>query len=396
MSGAKGPSIAPMVLALIKDRAALRFGAGVSLGLGFSIAVILATIGIMDGFEIALKSALHKASGDLMFYARAQYFSVSTAQNAARAAGLKDFVAAVQTEGFMIFNEQSRGVQIRGVSPEGFHKLTKLELKIKEGELALGSELANQLGVGPGEEVALALAHAGDTSSGLPGVHRVKVGQVVTHGLYQKDLRLAYALPADLRRLAGVQEEQVNWASANVPEGQELESAKARLQGELGPDFVVRTFWHEFSSLLEDVKVEKLVIGLILQLIVVIACFNVVAFAVFLNEKKARELFLFKALGLSPKGLRRLWSSIAMGLWSSACLLSIALVAVFDWCLGHLDFLRLPGEIYNLERLTLRLSVGDYLLVFAAAGVWAVLVSLPGLRRLSKGPVLTGLRKEFS
>jgi hypothetical protein len=49
----------------------------------------------------------------------------------------------------------------------------------------------------------------------------------------------------------------------------------------------VRPFWSEYSYFIEAVKIEKLSITLILQLIVVVAVFNIIAFVIYIMEKKS-------------------------------------------------------------------------------------------------------------
>ena len=66
-----------VILGLIfSEKSSIKFAIGVFLGLGFSISVILSTIGIMDGFELSLRRALKKSTGDLQFYSRKGFFNV--------------------------------------------------------------------------------------------------------------------------------------------------------------------------------------------------------------------------------------------------------------------------------------------------------------------------------
>ena len=70
----------------------------------------------------------------------------------------------------------------------------------------------------------------------------------------------------------------------------------------LGPQFFLGPYWEEFQPLLEAVKHEKFIITLILQLVVIISIFNVVAFIFFVNEKKSKEIFLPVIIGLVVLG----------------------------------------------------------------------------------------------
>ena len=52
---------APLVRIILFRLVALKFALGVVVGMAFSMAVILSTMGLMDGFENALKEGLKKA-----------------------------------------------------------------------------------------------------------------------------------------------------------------------------------------------------------------------------------------------------------------------------------------------------------------------------------------------
>ena len=137
-------------------------------------------------------------------------------------------------------------------------------------------------------------------------------------------------------------------------------------------------------------------IGLILQLVVVISIFNVLAFIIFLNEKRSKEIFLIKALGLSQSRITKIWSTLIFVGWILSCGLSMVFVQVFDWALINLSILKLPGNIYHLGRLKISLETMDYIFVFSLTLIWLVAISGFLLLRLKKRPILEGLRKEFA
>ena len=103
-------------------------------------------------------------------------------------------------------------------------------------------------------------------------------------------------------------------------------------------------------------------IGIILQLIVIISMFNVLAFIIFINEKKVQEVFLLQALGMSRKELVKYMVTLTFFLWSFACVLSVGFVYFFDYLLKVLPIFQLPGEIYTIGQLKIELGIGQYLL----------------------------------
>lgn len=296
---------------LVQDKGSGKFAIGVLIGLAFSISAILGTIGIMDGFEAAMERNLRRAKGDLYFYSQSGFFEFDeTFDETLKDIEIERYSPFVQTEGFAISGDVSKGVLIKGVERDSFFKVTGLDLKIKPGSIAIGKELAGKLSLKVGDGVTLAFANGNEQFKGLPLLERFNVAQLVDHGIYQHDLRMAYLPRSQLQQLLDVGN-KVNVVTLDIS-GEEYEknptAFKDRVQLSakevrlsFPPEFRVRPFWQEFGTLLEAVKIEKLIIGLILQLIVVVSVFNVIAFVIFLNERKARDIFLFKALGMRDR-----------------------------------------------------------------------------------------------
>ncbi|MCR9205204.1 MAG: hypothetical protein NXH75_11535 [Halobacteriovoraceae bacterium] len=393
---------------LIWDRASFRFAIGVWLGLSFSIAVILSTIGIMDGFISTMKGGLKKSNGDLYFYSRSGFFSLGEeVYKAIDNEGVQGLSASIESQAFVVFEGKSKGVSVKGIEGDSYSELTGMKIQPEKDSLLVGAELFKTLNLKEGDDIVLVLAKGNAEMEGLPLLKRFKVQGIIDHGIYQKDLRFVYMDRKDLSQMLGVGE-KVNMVALNLPpekqkwemekREQEIKDLRYKLEDVLGIDFRVKPYWYDYGSLLEAVEIEKYTIGIILQIIVVISIFNVLSFVTFLNEKKSREIFLFQALGMSSKYVRKSWVRLMFVLWFSSCLFSIVLVRVFNYLLNYLSFLNLPGEVYymDLSRLTLNIGWDDYLLVYFSALFWLMLIVAFSLYRMKRKSLLYGLRKEFS
>ncbi len=391
---------------LIWDRANFKFALGVWLGLSFSIAVILSTIGIMDGFVSSMKKGLRHSNGDLYFYSRSGFFTLDTdTLKALEGLDFKVMTESIESQAFLVVEGSSKGVAVKGVDGPSFSQLTGKNINPEPGKIIIGDELARVMRLKKGDEVVLVLAKGNKSMEGLPLLKNFIVQGIVDHGIYQKDLRFAYLRRSELAQMLGV-EKKVNMVAMNLSENIKdgnsdafesiINDKRFILEDILGIDFRVKPFWYDFSSLIEAVEIEKFTIGLILQIIVVISIFNVLSFLTFLNEKKSREIFLFQALGLSSKGLRKSWLYLILFLWIASCSFSIIFVAIFNYLLANLPFLSLPGDVYHLARLSLSLDVSDFILVFMSVLVWLLIIVSFSLYRMNKRSILYGLRKEFS
>lgn len=390
-------------LTLFLDTTTKKFLVGVLVGLAFSIAVILSTVGIMDGFERALRHGLKKSAGDItMKYANGFFTVNERLKNELAEADVKNYAPLIETESFLIFNDESRGVQIKAVNPD-YGRVVGIPLDLPPHSVGIGSEIARINKIAIGDEIVLAFGNGGDQFKNMPSLKRFKVDRIITHGVFQKDARIVYIRLDEIQALLRLTS-KINIIAFNIDRTKltsdndlkAIENKLTDLRMRFEPEFFFKPYWREYGALIEAVQAEKVLISLILQLIVVISVFNVLAFIYFINEKKSKELFLFKALGLSKKSMNNLWVKLVIMMWVVASALSIVFVQLFRLMLLKLPFFELPAEVYHMPRIDIYLATYDYLMVFALALLWMLLITYYLLRKLRNKSLLEGLRQEFA
>lgn len=379
---------------VLHGRASTRILLGTILSFAFSISVILCTVGLMDGFDFLLKSGLRNASGDVIITSRKNFFSDSKITSrliSIDPAG--SYSPLIQTEGFALANSKSQGVLVKGIDPESFEKVTGLIISPSEG-VVIGEELARTLRVKEGESLALALGNS--------SVRIFPIKKVISHGIYQKDLRFIYmekSILSEILKLDG--RSNVVLAGFFDPRKplETLDGVREKTRDikiALDNNYRAKPFWDEYDFLIEAVRVEKLSISLILQLIVVVAIFNILAFVIYVMEKKSQEFFFLRAVGLSMKDLLRFWFTSLVCLWFVSSVLAYFFSRFFNWTLANVSFFKVPGEIYVLSHLSLRLNFEAYAIVYAVSLVWILVAAGFGYLRLRRKPIIQGLRQEFS
>ncbi|OFZ46513.1 MAG: hypothetical protein A2381_02280 [Bdellovibrionales bacterium RIFOXYB1_FULL_37_110] len=382
------------------DKSSVRFVVGIVIGLAFSMTTILGTIGIMDAFVFTLRSALKDSSGDIMVQSRYGFFHFDrNIEKKLENPSITHYSKVIKSQGFAINEGNSKGVLIFGIDMKPFNQVTGQNIKISKDELALGFELSKRMEVKVGDYIVLGLASGNSEMKDLPQLKRIKVGQIVKHAIFQKDSRMLYIDNEVLSDMMKLGRGKYNSMVIRVSKGdasEKIDEIVQTLRGDLGYDFMVRPYWQEFGSFFKAIKAEKIMIGLILQLIVVISVINVLAFIIFLNEKRSREIFLFKALGMGQRKFASVWLCMVTMLWGASCLVSLGMVFLLKHFLNNFTYFEQLSAIYNLGSLSLLLSFSDYSLVFISALIWILLIAWWGLFRMKRKSLLEGLRKEFA
>lgn len=369
----------------------------------FSITVILCTFGLMDGFDHLLKSGLRHSSGDILVTNRKGFFLYDEAlDRELRRVGPLAVAPVIQTEAFALAGETSKGVLVRGIEERNFSAATGLKISVPDESVVIGEELARQLNVKVGDSISLTFARGNEAAESLPLIQPFTISGIVTHGIYQKDLRFVYLSRQTLNEVLELNgkvnliilaTEETNKPLQSLDD---ISTKQKSLRSSLDPEFLVRPFWDEYDFLIQAVKVEKFSISLILQLIVVVAIFNIIAFVIYIMEKKAQDFFFLRAVGMSLGSLTKFWFTSVLLIWSASCVGAWFLSEVFNYGLQNLSFLQIPGEIYVLSSLSIRLDLIAYLTVYGLSLLWILFAAFIGYLRLKKRPIMQGLRQEFS
>lgn len=382
----------------LEGRSSTKFLVGTIFSFSFSMAVILCTIGLMDGFEITLKKALAFANGDIKVTSRQGFFksTVEFQDELKQVDSFLAFTPVLQVESFVLVKGVSKGVLIKGVEVEGFQQITGLDLSNLSSGVVVGSEFAKKYQTKLGDILTLAFASDKSSAGGSAILKEVEVQGIVNHGIFEKDMRFFYIKKEKVEEFLGYKENVSNLGLIKIKNFKSLEDATndfSKLEN-IGLNF--EPYWSEFDVLLNAVKVEKLSISLILQLIVIVAILNIVAFIFYISEVKSQDLFMLRALGLSQKMMRFFWMWLLFFIWGISVICSFGFQVLFGFLIENIPFLKIPGDVYVLSELKILIDPIDYLYVYGASLIWVMLIGLIMLKKMSKKSVLSSLRQEFS
>ncbi|MBT4791114.1 MAG: ABC transporter permease, partial [Halobacteriovoraceae bacterium] len=293
---------------IFDNRSAFRFLAGTIASCSFSVAVILCTIGLMDGFDFTLKKALSHSNGDIKISGHDDFFLVD---NKTKKSFIKENLLAssflLQIEAFALVNEESKGVLLKGIEKKSFSIVTGLDVSTLDNGIIIGKQFQKLYNLKIGDSVVVAFASGSAKDQGSATLKEFFVEGIVRHGVYEKDLRFIYIDKTTLSKILGYKTDISNLGFIKIQDFSNINQVIKNLNSEFSDRFVFRPYWSEFEVLLDAVKIEKLSISIVLQLIVIVAVLNVVGFIVFVLETKALDFFMLRAFGLSFYMIQKFW-----------------------------------------------------------------------------------------
>jgi lipoprotein-releasing system permease protein len=155
----------------------------------------------------------------------------------------------------------------------------------------------------------------------------------------------------------------------------------SELQEVLGFPYQVDSWAVTNRALFSALKLEKLAMGLILFLIVVVAAFNIVGTLVMVVVDRTREIGILKSMGMTSRGILRVF--MAQGVWIGVIGTSVGTVlgCIISWLLDTYEIIPIPADVYFVDRLPVALHPGDVALIFlASVGVALAATIYPALQ----------------
>jgi lipoprotein-releasing system permease protein len=153
-------------------------------------------------------------------------------------------------------------------------------------------------------------------------------------------------------------------------------SVAERLSNVLGWPYRTVDWEEQNHSLFQALKLEKLGMGVILLLIVIVAAFNIVSTLTMVVTDKTREIGILKAMGLPARSIRRIF--LAQGVVIGGVGTALGLVVGFGgaFALERYKFIPLDPQIYFIDHLPVATQPADVAWIVLASIVTATVATM--------------------
>jgi len=372
--------------------------AGVTVG----VMALIIVIAVMTGFESDLKSRILGVESHVVLMRHGGSFTdyKKVSQHVEKTAGVEAVTPFIYSQVMLRSSTAVSGAVLRGIDPESAGRVIKVlesgslqELTKMRSEkntvvpapgIILGRELARSLGVIQGDTLHLISSRGMVSPVGhMPAMKRFKVAGVFEAGMYEYDGSLAYIHLKDAQKVLRMAN-AVTGIEVRVDDIYKAKEIAEKIVGGLGFPYWARDWMQMNHNLFSALKLEKTVMFIILVLIVLVAAFNIASTLIMMVMGKTKDIAILKAMGSTDKSIRKIFIFKGMIIGSVGTGLGICLGIFLCKILDKYKFIELPGDVYYITTLPVRLEALDVFMIAGAAMVICFLATLYPAHQASK------------
>lgn len=298
------------------------------------------------------------------------------------------------------------GSAIRGILAQEEQKVSSfaeyLTGELTEDGIVLGTELARQLHVRPGDKVKVITPYFVSTPVGeMPYKKTLEVTGLYRSGMYEYDASFCFVTLSQAQRLFGVRG-TIAGVGVKIEDPFEAGEVARTISRELEGGLWARSWMDMNRTFFAALRHEKIIMAVILILIIVVAAFNIASTLIMVVMEKTRDIGILKSIGVSASSIMAIFviDGLMVGgigtffgvIFGYALANSLDSVVNF---MGRVFGIELfPSTIYYFDKIPVDTSVFDTCWIAGSAIVLCLVASLYPAWQASRLNPVEALRYE--
>ncbi len=385
-------------------------------GIAIGVAALLVVLGVMNGLRDDLRDRILVGNPHLRVLTYGNSLRMDNwRQPLALVRSDPDVIAAapeVLTKSMIFIDpDYPAAVDVVGIDADtGSAAVTSIAQHLTSGDLSfkttrdsvdggviLGYRLAQRLSVFPGDLVTFATVTSvmpnRATGTVMPRYLRYEVVGLFDTGMFQYDDGFALVSIVNAQVFAGLGD-AVTGITIRLRDPWHAAEVGRRLEEQLGYPYRAFDWQAQNAGILSALELEKLGMGVIICLIMLVASFNIVGTLTMVVTDRTREIGILGAMGLDRQAVARIFlaqGAIMGGIGTSiGVAVGLLLGFVIDWS----GVIRIDPAVYFIDRLPVHMELLDVLIVIGVSLGVALLATLPPSRGAARLQPVEAIRHE--
>ena len=372
------------------------------------VAALIIVMSVMNGFRAELFDKIVGLNGHAVvqgYGGRLQDWR-QILNDVEKTPGVTDATALIEQPLLTTFNGRVEAILVRGMSVNDILKNETLKgktvagslraLNSSEDKVAIGSRLAQNLGVQVGQSITIINPAGRTTPFGtVPREISYEVAAIFEVGVYDYD-KAFVIMPIERAQILMLLGDEIGMIEIKTENPDKVNEILAPLLPKLENKGLIVDWKSMNASLFEALAVERVAMFVVLSIIVLVAVFNILSSLIMLVRAKTRDIAILRTMGASRKSLLRIFMTVGLLIGSSGIVLGLILGAIFLYFRQSVvNFIQLltgqnlwDPSIRFLTELPSRTDPVEVIAICGLALLFSFLATLyPALKAASTDPV---------
>jgi lipoprotein-releasing system permease protein len=378
-----------------------------TLGVMVGVMVLIVVIAVMTGFQSELKRRILGIEAHIVVMRFNEWLSdyQKDMRLIQKVPGVASVAPYVHAQGMVRSPGGLSAIVLKGLDPQrnavqvslqGDRTLGQLlpdeDGGQQEAGIVLGKVLADKVGakIGDGLMIMVVGTDSSDAQV-LPKMWRLKVAGLYETGMHQYDGVIGFMNLHRLQQMAGAGD-RVTGIEVKVHNVDEVETITSEILSSLGLQYWARQWKQMHYNLFSMLRLQKLMMYVILTLIILVAAFNIASALIIMIKEKVKDIAILRVMGANRRSIRTIFLQkgmviglVGIGLGACAGLLVCLILAKYP-------FIELPGNVYFLTSLPVKITLGDLAVIFLGTLGICMLASFYPAAKAAKMKPVDGIR----
>ncbi|MDD5680176.1 MAG: ABC transporter permease [Candidatus Omnitrophica bacterium] len=364
------------------------------LGVAVGVAALIIVIAVMSGFNSELKERIIGTTPHIFIEREGGISSTDPVVKKV----LSDTKGVLSSSPFITgqvllkCEDRFTGAVLNGIEEDTEKYVTNIKKYVAgsapilgESGLLIGNELAKEMGIGPGAEVSLVSAAAGNSQT-------FKIVGIFHTGLYTFDVNNVFISLAPAQKLFNTN--TVTAITVRIKDILKADVLKKDIIAKLRYPYFVRNWMDLNKNLFGALLLEKIVMFALLALIVLVACFNIASMLIMRVMEKTKDIGILKAIGAKNSDVRIIFTLEGFLIGFIGTMLGSGAGLLIVWLQKTYKLVKLPKDIYYIDALPVNINWHDPAVIAVAAIILSLLATIYPSSQAARLDVIEALRYE--
>jgi lipoprotein-releasing system permease protein len=359
-------------------------------GIMVGVMALIVVMSVMNGFHKDLMSTIMRVNAHIQIYNYLDTFPNynETLETIKKTEGVVAVTPYIDEQVMVSKEEYSTGASLRGIDTGSAGKVMDIVPMIKQGKLEsldelhdglpgiiLGTELAKSIGASVGDEVTIVAPQGRKTPIGRsPNSKKYRITGLFSSGMYDYDQLMAFDSLKESQDIMGL-DDVIKNIDVKVADPEKSDIIGGTISQILGYQFYTRDWKARNKSFFSALKLEKYMMFIILTMIILVGALNIIGALVMVVIEKNRDIAILRAMGATRRSIMHVFMLQGLFVGVVGTLGGLVSGLGLCWLIEKIP-IRLPADIYTLDRLPVSVYKMDVFVVTLAAVVLSFLATI--------------------